>query len=89
MSQEIEIEMPPGGCSRLFFAQNAVSQQIAGLISLAFTADYTSLEQPRPPKDSGAQHDGLSLPLTPNREFPYTPGHLNRVLITITSPHPA
>ena len=33
----------------------------------------------------GPQHDVPSLPLTPNGEFPYTPGHLKQVLIT--SPH--
>jgi len=48
-------------------------QQISGLLPLAFPADYTSPEHPRPPKYSGAQHDVPSLPLTHKGGIPYIP----------------
>jgi ribosomal protein S27E len=55
---------------------------LSDLIHCTWESRPSQAGPPSTPQSSNPQHDVLSLPLTQNGTTPYTPSHLNRVLIT-------
>ena len=61
------------GDVRSFSSQNAVSQQVSGLLPPYVLGTPYKLGSPRPPQSSSPQHAVQGFPLTHNGGFPYTP----------------